>query len=371
MGLELLRQIAKRHWFRQVGLTPAHEGTSNRATIPDASGHQDHGWTHGRTGGLGFKPTQLCKDGVAVNAREANVETHDRVGRACRPSRNEQRQSILPIRHFVDLEPKRGQHPGQHLAAHRFVFDNQRAQKTLLGQPYRPDLLRLNHSPVTLSEIYGVQSTCPNAENGLLLLLTLSLANADVPARCEEVAVPEPPDPAPTEPWVASEESDQGSPTGWRVVRGSRTQFFEHQAWGVAVRGTNRGDSWLEVDALFTDSQQWMARFSGGIDLMGHSPLDAVVGVVLGHVGDWQTLDHQRVSVGTVLELGWHPRPFLLSHRLYGGKRPDEAGFRYDSRTMAGVLLVDRVEVLGHLSVVDSGAGAPDIGLGLGAGLRF
>jgi hypothetical protein len=156
----------------------------------------------------------------------------------------------------------------------------------------------------------------------------------------------------------------------WTALRADVLQLEHNTAWGLALRSNGRKDSAITAEARWTDSRPWMGRFGGAVDVFGEGPIDLRFGILAGHIGDWQTAEHQRFSVGTSVDIGWHPGRFNLEHRHMGGKRPDARGFRTEGHTMIGFRPLKRLEIYADFAVIDPG-GARDMGAGFGAGWRF
>ena len=167
------------------------------------------------------------------------------------------------------------------------------------------------------------------------------------------------------------EEDHRAHDPRWTAVRGDSIHLDGRQTWGLAVRSNGRHDSWIGVEGRWAEDQAWMGRFGMGFDVFGHKPFDLRLGLMAGHLGDWQTPEHQRFSVGTVVDLGWNPGRFLFEHRHIGGRRPDGRGIRTEGHTQIGVRPLERLEVYADFTVIAPEAMDREVGMGVGLGWRF
>ncbi len=164
---------------------------------------------------------------------------------------------------------------------------------------------------------------------------------------------------------------------GYLTLRADALGLRDHTAWGVGLRGHGRRDNWTVVEGRWTTDGQWMGRFGAGIDIFGRSAFDLGVGLIAGHVGDWQTEDNKRFAIGTELLVGWRPGRFLLEHRHMGGRRPEGRGIRTESHTLIGYRILPRLEVAADFASIDPGFSREGVlnrgehGVGLVLGLRF
>lgn len=156
---------------------------------------------------------------------------------------------------------------------------------------------------------------------------------------------------------------------GYVALRGDALALRERAAWGLSLRTMGKRDGWVVAEGRWTSDEAWMGRVGVGFDFLGRSNIDLGLGLVAGHIGDWQTATNQRFSIGTELLFAWRPGPFLIEHRHLGGPTPS-GGIRTEGQTRLGFSPGEHLEVFLTWAAIDPGFDA-DHGFGGGVGLRF
>ncbi len=193
---------------------------------------------------------------------------------------------------------------------------------------------------------------------------------ADAPAAPES---PEPPArvcQADCEGQADASVDNRPEPKAYTALRLDSMAVDHSGAWGLSLRRNGKRDGWVGAEGRWTHDGRWMGRFGLGFDVLGKSPFDVRLGLVGGHIGDWQTPDHRSFSIGTEIGFGWHPGRFILDYRTIGGKRPEGRGIRTENHTVIGFRPLERLELYADFVAIDPG-GESDIGMGVGAGWRF
>lgn len=154
------------------------------------------------------------------------------------------------------------------------------------------------------------------------------------------------------------------------ALRGDRIPLGHRGAtWGATLRGNGRKDGWIGLEGRWAQDGAWMGRFGAGLDVFGKSAFDLGLGLVAGHLGDWQTPENQRFSVGTEVVVGFNPGRFLLEHRHLGGQRPG-GGIRTEGHTRLGFRPWEAVELALDWATIDPGR-SREHGFGFSLGLRL
>lgn len=156
---------------------------------------------------------------------------------------------------------------------------------------------------------------------------------------------------------------------GYVALRGDALALRDRTAWGLSLRSMGKRDGWVVVEGRWTTDEAWMGRVGAGFDFLGRSRFDLGIGLVAGHIGDWQTATNQRFSIGTELLFAWRPGPFVIEHRHLGGPTPS-GGLRTEGQTRLGFSPGEHLEVYLQWAAIDPGF-ASEHGFGAGLGLRF
>jgi hypothetical protein len=137
----------------------------------------------------------------------------------------------------------------------------------------------------------------------------------------------------------------------------------------AAVRSVGEKDAWLGVEGRATADGRWMARGGVGFDVLGASPLDVRLGLVLGGVG--QAHQYGGAAIGSDVAVG------ATFDRLYGHVRwvqaigPQGPGWLRETETLVGWRLAGDLRVFGAFYHRDESACCRVGGIGIGADLAF
>lgn len=156
---------------------------------------------------------------------------------------------------------------------------------------------------------------------------------------------------------------------GYLALRSQWVDLGARSAWGLEVRGRGRGDGWIGAEGRWADDDAWMGRVGAGFDIFPRSAFDLGLGLVGGHIADWQTAEHHRFAVGTEVVVGWQPGRFVFEHRHLGGRRP-EGGIRTENHTRLGFLPWKMLELAVDFTAIDPGRSG-EYGVAFGVGLRL
>ena len=136
------------------------------------------------------------------------------------------------------------------------------------------------------------------------------------------------------------------------AIRLGATHVGTHSAAVGQIRTKGHKDSWLMVEGAVADDGGYMARGGAGFDIFGKSVLDMGLGIVAGHIGDWQTEDNKVISAGIEAVAGIRPGPVIVEHRVMGAIRMT-TGVRSESHTRVGYRPVDRLEVFVDYAMIN------------------